>query len=120
MFILVCLRKATTQDVLGELFGMCQPVANKWIHRLLPILNGALVELGELPSRETIPAPFDVPADTSSDHQVSDHFFHDGTERPIQRPKDPQVQKETYYSGKKKQHTIKNNLVIPYLIDKIS
>ncbi len=38
-------------------------------------------------------------------------FFHDATERPIQRPKDLQVQK-TYYSGKKKQHTIKNNLVI--------
>ena len=39
-------------------------------------------------------------------------FFHDSTERPIQRPKDAQDQKETYYSGKKKQHTIKNNLVI--------
>lgn len=38
-------------------------------------------------------------------------FFHDATERPIQRPKDPQAQK-AYYSGKKKQHTIKNNLVI--------
>ena len=38
-------------------------------------------------------------------------FFHDATERPIRRPKDPQVQK-TYYSGKKKQHMIKNNLVI--------
>lgn len=38
-------------------------------------------------------------------------FFHDSTERPIQRPKAPQVQK-AYYSGKKKQHTLKNNLVI--------
>ena len=38
-------------------------------------------------------------------------FFHDGTERPIRCPKDPQAQKD-YYSGKKKQHTIKNNLVI--------
>ena len=38
-------------------------------------------------------------------------FFHDGTERPIQRPKDPQVQK-AHYSGKKKQRTLKNNLVI--------
>ena len=28
-----------TQDVLGELFGVQQPVANKWIHRLLPVLN---------------------------------------------------------------------------------
>ena len=39
------------------------------------------------------------------------NIFHDGTERPIQRPKDAQVQK-AYYSGKKKQHTLKNNLVI--------
>ena len=30
---------------------------------------------------------------------------------PIRHPKDPQAQKD-YYSGKKKQHTIKNNLVI--------
>ena len=38
-------------------------------------------------------------------------FFHDGTERPIQRPKDVEAQK-AYYSGKKKQHTVKNNLLI--------
>ncbi len=75
LFILVYLRKAPTQDVQGELFGISQPVANKWIHRLLPILNGALAEQGELPSRETLPAPFDVPADTSADNQVSEHFF---------------------------------------------
>ena len=37
-------------------------------------------------------------------------FFHDGTERPIQRPKDRQTQK-AYYSGKKKCHTVKNNLI---------
>ena len=38
-------------------------------------------------------------------------FFHNGTERPMQRPKDPEAQK-VYYSGKKKQHTVKNNLMI--------
>lgn len=38
-------------------------------------------------------------------------FFHDGTERPIQRPKDREAQ-QAYYSGKKKQHTVKNNLLI--------
>ena len=75
LFILVYLRKATTQDVQGELFGMCQPVANKWIHRLLPILDSALAELGELPSRKTIPATFDVSLDTSVDNQTSNHFF---------------------------------------------
>jgi hypothetical protein len=38
-------------------------------------------------------------------------FWHDGTERPIHRPTDPEAQQE-YYSGKKKCHTIKNLLVI--------
>lgn len=51
LFILIYLRKAMTQDVLGELFGMSEPVANKWIHRLLPILNRTLGALGVLPSR---------------------------------------------------------------------
>ena len=43
--------------------------------------------------------------------QDSPVFFHDGTERPIQRPKDRDAQK-AHYSGKKKQHTLKNNLMI--------
>jgi hypothetical protein len=38
-------------------------------------------------------------------------FFHDGTERPIQRPKDPEEQQE-YDRGKKKCHTLKNLLLI--------
>ena len=38
-------------------------------------------------------------------------FWHDGTERPIHRPTDPEDQQE-YYSGKKKGHTVKNRLVI--------
>jgi hypothetical protein len=38
-------------------------------------------------------------------------FFHDGTERPINRPQDPEEQ-ELYYSGKQKRHTLKNDVVI--------
>lgn len=38
-------------------------------------------------------------------------FFHDGTERPINRPLDPDEQR-FHYSGKKKQHTLKNLLLI--------
>ena len=38
-------------------------------------------------------------------------FFHDGTERPIQRPQAAEPQ-QAYYSGKKKQHTVKNLLII--------
>ena len=34
----------------------------------------------------------------------------DGTERPIRRPKS-KVKQENNYSGKKKRHTVKNNVV---------
>lgn len=37
-------------------------------------------------------------------------FFHDGVERPINRPSDP-FDQEDYYSGKKKQHMLKNIMV---------
>src|SRR5262245_49360439 len=38
-------------------------------------------------------------------------FFHDGTERPINRPTDRDEQ-EFYYSGKQKDHTVKNILLV--------
>jgi hypothetical protein len=110
LFILMYLRKAPTQDLFGEVFGMPQPVVNRWVHVLHPCLNRALAELGELPAR------------TASELQVAhdavkvyfsrrDTFVQDGTERPIQRPKDQEVQKN-YYSGKKKRHTVKNNVLV--------
>ncbi len=75
LFILIYLRQAMTQDVLGELFGMSQPLTNRWVHLLLPILNQTLAELGELPSRETTPRTFGVASETVSDNQRSNHFF---------------------------------------------
>ena len=110
LFILIYLRKAMTQDVLGELFGISQAVANKWIHRLLPILNSALAAAGELPFRESPPSPVAVPDEPSTAHPVAEPF-HDGTERPIQRPQAAETQ-QAYYSGKKKPHTVKNLLII--------
>src|SRR5882724_262692 len=52
-------------------------------------------------------------ADDATDRSLCSFlpFFHDGTEGPIQRPKDPEEQQE-YDSGKKKCHTLKNLLVI--------
>jgi len=103
LFILMYLRKATTQDIFGEVFGMPQPVVNKWVHILHLCLNQALAALGAIPAR------------TAEDLQVQEDeskvYFQDGTERPIQRPKDKEAQK-TYYSGKKKRHTVKNNVVV--------
>ena len=103
LFILMYLRKATTQDIFGEVFGMPQPVANQWIHRLHACLNQALAKLGASPARK------------ADDLDLADNevklYFQDGTERPIQRPTDPEAQ-QTFYSGKKKRHTVKNNVLV--------
>ncbi len=103
MFILVYLRKGTTQDIFGAVFNMSQPVANKWIHILHPCLNQALADLGERPARRV--------AELRLSPKKGQTFLQDGTERPIERPKDPQLQR-LFYSGKKKKHCLKNNVLV--------
>lgn len=103
-FILMYLKTNNLQEVQGALFGISQPKANQWIHCLLPILRQTLAVMDQLPAREMS----NLKMEPSDD---SDWYHHDGTERPIQRPRDPEEQKK-YYSGKKKQHTIKNNVLI--------
>jgi hypothetical protein len=102
LFILVYLKQYTTQTMLGRLFAMSQPLANVWIHRLHPLVNRALADAHELPARDANELSFDTETETL--------FFHDATERPIPRPTDPDLQK-TCYSGKKKRHTQKHNLL---------
>jgi hypothetical protein len=103
VFILMYLRKATTQDIFGAVYEMPQPVANKWIHVLHPCLNQALAMVGEKPARHA--------QDLHLSPEKGQLFFHDGTERPIQRPKNQEIQ-ATFYSGKKKRHCVKNNVVV--------
>jgi len=103
LFILIYLRKATTQDIFGEVFNMAQPVVNQWIHRLHESLKQALVALKAYPARTA--EDLDLEGD-----QVK-LYFQDGTERPIQRPKD-RTERDTFYSGKKKRHTVKNNVLV--------
>jgi Helix-turn-helix of DDE superfamily endonuclease len=92
LFILHYLKTNNLQTVQGALFGMSQPKANVWIHCLHPILNQTLAELGQLPARQMQQLAFDENEETL--------YFHDGTERPIPRPCDPDQQR-LYYSGKK-------------------
>lgn len=91
-FILNYLKTNNLQTVQGAFFGISQPKANVWIHCLHPILNQSLAGLGELPARQM--------EDISFDETQAALYFHDGTERPIQRPRDPDQQR-LYYSGKK-------------------
>ncbi len=67
LFILVHMKQNLTQDVQGQLFGMLQSDANKWLQLLRPVLQQALQELDALPARgATIVADTDVsPADST-------------------------------------------------------
>jgi DDE superfamily endonuclease/Helix-turn-helix of DDE superfamily endonuclease len=104
LFILCYLRLYPTQALQGFFFGLSQPEANAWIQRLLPILSTALGDEAQLPARQASDLQSILAACPGLE------FLIDGTERPIQRPQDPPRQRQ-YYSGKKKRHTVKNNVV---------
>jgi hypothetical protein len=96
LFILAYQKGYELQTFLALHFGISQPQANYWIHRLLPVLQQALATLNCLPERDaSAVADLLGPQDTPPD------LILDGTERRRQRPKDKTQQKEDY-SGKKK------------------
>lgn len=103
LFILIYLKQGSLQEAHASLFELHQPDANRWIHLLHRLLAQAVATLGELPVREARALCLQEAEQTL--------YFQDGTERPMVRPTDPVAQK-LYYSGKKKQHTLKNILVI--------
>jgi len=105
LFILCHFKTCPPQIVLGHMFGMSQSQANEWIHRLDGILRTALGEMGHLPEREPEKLAEILAGDGEKDVII------DGADRKIQRPKDNEKQKE-HYSGKKKTHTVKNNVVV--------
>jgi Helix-turn-helix of DDE superfamily endonuclease len=51
LFILTYLKQNPIQEVQGQLFGMSQSNANKWIHLLHTVLNQALAHQALLPAR---------------------------------------------------------------------
>ena len=101
-FILFYFKCYPTFDVLSWLFDIERGRANRWVHRLQGILETALGKNMLLPERKL-----------ESIEQFLARFpevrevILDGTERPVQRPKDAEKQKE-HYSGKKKRHTRKH------------
>jgi Helix-turn-helix of DDE superfamily endonuclease/DDE superfamily endonuclease len=106
LFILVYLKTYPLQAVMGELFGLSQPQVNHWIHRLLPVLQEALDELGVCPERSA--GHF---ARSPATAGAEPRLIIDGTERRRQRPKSPEKQ-ALHYSGKKKTHTDKNVVIV--------
>src|SRR4030095_3685447 len=143
LFLLVYLKTYTLQVVHGRLFGMVQGKAHQWIHVLLPALLAALRALGDAPARSLTalaqrlggagggPGAARGPRAGAGRRRAgararpwSSHpsrraglppCAHDGTERRIVRPQDPAEQKESY-SGKKKDNTVKNVLLVNALL----
>jgi hypothetical protein len=118
LFILVYLKTYPLQEVLAFHFDMSQGQACQWIHVLSEVLQLALGELRHLPERDPqkVKELLETYMDESSQHEAAaetelGNFGIDGTERRRQRPRDQEKQKR-FYSGKKKTHTVKNNLIV--------
>jgi hypothetical protein len=121
LFILTYLKINPIQEMQGQMFDMSQSNVSKWFHLLHDVLNLALAQQQCLPARNAqelaklLQSAADMTSDDHDDDDAGDtapkRFFHDGTERPINRPTDQEEQK-FYYSGKSKQHAVKNVLVV--------
>lgn len=101
-YILFYFKCYPTFDVAGILFDFDRSQANRWMHRLQPVLETALARKMVLPERK-----LESIEQFLKRYPEVKEVMIDGTERPIARPKDPERQKE-HYSGKKRRHTRKH------------
>jgi hypothetical protein len=105
LFALVYLKAYPLQVLLGEVFELSQPQTNHWIHRLLPVLQQALKDLGVSPERN----PQRVSRRVRQSGEPLDLII-DGTERRRQRPKNKAI-RDDFYSKHKHTHTDKNLVI---------
>src|SRR3954447_5321446 len=94
LMLLIYYRNYTTHAFLGFLFGIDDSAVGRNINPLQPILAGIF----HIPERRIRLDP----------EEIRELFF-DATERPPRRPEEGQ---RAYYSGKKKRHTIKTQVVV--------
>jgi len=105
-YILFYMKCYPTFDVAAFFFGVDRSQTKRWVDSLCTKLEKALGKAMALPPRKL-----------RSVKEFLERFpalkalIVDGTERPVQRPKDKQKQKERY-SGKKKKHTQKNIVMV--------
>ncbi|WP_277483283.1 transposase [Catalinimonas alkaloidigena] len=105
LFILIYMKENPRQHFHGQLFRVQQPRVSKWIKVLLPLLERALGQLKVLPKR------FGSALYAFLQTFTRYVLLMDATERPIPRSVDYERQKHEY-SGKKKAHTVTNNLIV--------
>ena len=101
-FILFYFKCYPTFDVAGVLFDLHRSRAHRWMLKLQLILEKSLGKKMALPERK-----LESIGEFITRFPSVKEVMIDGTERPIQRPKEQQKQKN-HYSGKKKRHTRKH------------
>ena len=106
LFILIYQKTIPLQTMHGLSFGLSQTQVNYWVHRLLPILQRSLSEMGMTPERDGKKVAQRIEA-----VEGGANLSLDGTERRLHRPVNIDKQKQKY-SGKKKTHTDKNLLLV--------
>jgi len=96
LLVLIYYRHYLSQSFLGLIFNL----HNSNVSRRIRYIEPQLAKIFKIPARKV---------DTElTEEQVAEYFI-DATEQPINRPKRNQ---KHYYSGKKKKHTLKNQIVI--------
>jgi Helix-turn-helix of DDE superfamily endonuclease len=111
LFILYYVKVYPLQEILAFEFGMVQSTANEWIQILSDVLKKALDHGGFLPERDPKQLETVLASETEAMYGI------DGTERPRQRPRDPEKQKH-YYSGKKKRTRSRISLLAASILGK--
>ena len=107
-FILVYQKTNPLQTMHGWQFGLSQPQANDWIHRLLPVLPQALRDLGEAPERDARHvATSDLARAGGSDLTI------DGSERRRQRPKEHAKQRFMPHFGDSRKRNTRCSVYTP-------
>ena len=108
LLTVVWLRRYPLFEVLGFLFGISQETAVRTVARVLPVLEAAGLDTMRLPDPGKGHRPHleALLADTPELAGIVDTF-----EQRVQRPQD-RAEADTYYSGKKKQHTLKSQVAV--------
>jgi len=107
--VLTYLRLHVPQGVVGLLFGTSQAAVSRELRAVLPVLQPCL----PCPVLwEAVPEAAAIPAETvlTVEQLPGGRVLIDATEQRVARSQDDATQRR-YYSGKKKQHTLKTQLV---------
>jgi hypothetical protein len=111
----IWLRKYPTQEVVGYLFGVSDTTAGRIPKQIVPLLEAAGRDTMRMPDpgRKQRRQLSDLLSDTPELAVIIDTF-----EQRVQRHKEPK-QADEYFSGKKRQHTLKSQVAVDELTGQI-